>query len=66
MAAAAKRGDLAFPPAALAFCFSQEVYEMLTNFLTNSTKFLLGSLLFLSMGTAVAGVVDCPKDSIQN
>ncbi len=38
---------------------------MITNFLTNSTKFLLGSLLFLSMGTAVAAVVNCPKDSIQ-
>ncbi len=38
---------------------------MIINFLTNSTKFLLGSLLFLSMGTAVAAVVNCPKGSIQ-
>ena len=38
---------------------------MIISFLTNSTKFLLGSLLFLSMGTAVAAVVNCPKQSIQ-
>lgn len=51
---------------ALAFCFSQEVYEMITNFLTNSTKFLLTSLLFMSIGIAVADdddndprMVDC-------